>query len=122
MWNFMMFQGDSLRFPLLAHQVFRYLASHRIPRLSSQKLSEKTQTTIADANQIAEEVLSTMRIVRSSACERREADRFENKLGDMLRMNRAIAYMGYSKNTEFCDNAILVAVLFYGGHPVMSSK
>ncbi|CAJ0593586.1 unnamed protein product [Cylicocyclus nassatus] len=87
------------------------------------KLSEKTQTTIADANQIAEEVLSTMRTVRSFACERREADRFENKLGDTLRMNRkkAIAYMGYSWNTEFCDNAILVAVLFYGGHLVMSN-
>ncbi|KHJ80338.1 putative antigen peptide transporter-like 2, partial [Oesophagostomum dentatum] len=80
------------------------------------KLSEKTQTTIADANQIAEEVLSTMRTVRSFACERREADRFEDKLDDTLRMNRkkAIAYMGYTWNNEFCDNAILVAVLFYG--------
>ncbi|KHJ75410.1 antigen peptide transporter-like 2 domain protein [Oesophagostomum dentatum] len=87
-----------------------------------QKLSEKTQTTIADANQIAEEVLSTMRTVRSFACERREADRFEGKLDDTLRMNRkkAIAYMGYTWNNEFCDNAILVAVLFYGGHLVMS--
>ncbi|KAK6041505.1 hypothetical protein COOONC_20991 [Cooperia oncophora] len=33
---------------------------------------------------------------------------------------RAIAYMGYTWNNEFCDNAILVAVLFYGGHLVMS--
>ncbi|KAK6727498.1 hypothetical protein RB195_005279 [Necator americanus] len=87
------------------------------------KLSEKTQTTIADANQIAEEVLSTMRTVRSFACERREADRFEGKLGETLKMNRkkAIAYMGYTWNNEFCDNAILVAVLFYGGHLVMSN-
>ncbi|EPB73129.1 antigen peptide transporter 2 [Ancylostoma ceylanicum] len=86
------------------------------------KLSEKTQTTIADANQIAEEVLSTMRTVRSFACERRESDRFEGKLNETLKMNRkkAIAYMGYTWNNEFCDNAILVAVLFYGGHLVMS--
>ncbi|KAK5964602.1 hypothetical protein GCK32_001549 [Trichostrongylus colubriformis] len=86
------------------------------------KLSEKTQTTIADANQIADEVLSTMRTVRSFACERREVDRFEGKLGETLKMNRkkAIAYMGYTWNNEFCDNAILVAVLFYGGHLVMS--
>ncbi|KAK6010365.1 ABC transporter transmembrane region, partial [Ostertagia ostertagi] len=86
------------------------------------KLSEKTQTTIADANQIADEVLSTMRTVRSFACERREVDRFEGKLDETLRMNRkkAIAYMGYTWNNEFCDNAILVAVLFYGGHLVMS--
>ncbi|CAJ0592093.1 unnamed protein product [Cylicocyclus nassatus] len=87
------------------------------------KLSEKTQTLIADANQIAEEVLSTMRTVRSFACERREADRFESKLGATLRMNKkkAIAYMGYAWNNEFCENAILVAVLYYGGHPVMSN-
>ncbi|XGW21859.1 hypothetical protein V3C99_004653 [Haemonchus contortus] len=86
------------------------------------KLSEKTQTTIADANQVADEVLSTMRTVRSFACERREADRFEGKLAETLKMNRkkAIAYMGYTWNNEFCDNAILVAVLFYGGHLVMS--
>uniref|UniRef100_A0A1I7WTD5 ABC transmembrane type-1 domain-containing protein n=1 Tax=Heterorhabditis bacteriophora TaxID=37862 RepID=A0A1I7WTD5_HETBA len=35
---------------------------------------------------------------------------------------RAIAYMGYTWNNEFCDNAILVAVLFYGGHLVISGK
>ncbi|VDK55168.1 unnamed protein product, partial [Cylicostephanus goldi] len=76
-----------------------------------------------------------MRTVRSFACERREADRFEHKLGDTLRMNRkkwvrsiiwvwiAIAYMGYSWNTEFCDNAILVAVLYddYRGPNQISS-
>ncbi|KJH48596.1 antigen peptide transporter 2 [Dictyocaulus viviparus] len=86
------------------------------------RLSEKTQTTIAQSNQIAEEVLSTMRTVRSFACERREVERFREKLEETLRMNKkkAIAYMGYTWNNEFCDNAILVAVLFYGGHLVMS--
>ncbi|KAK6025614.1 hypothetical protein OSTOST_08481, partial [Ostertagia ostertagi] len=56
--------------------------------ITKMKLSEKTQTTIADANQIADEVLSTMRTVRSFACERREVDRFEGKLDETLRMNR----------------------------------
>ncbi|VDL80853.1 unnamed protein product [Nippostrongylus brasiliensis] len=70
------------------------------------KLSEKTQTTIADANQIAEEVLSTMRIAIVPF--------------SFTKYCRAIAYMGYTWNNEFCDNAILVAVLFYGGHLVMS--
>ncbi|KAJ1351825.1 hypothetical protein KIN20_007976 [Parelaphostrongylus tenuis] len=88
------------------------------------KLSEKTQTTIAQSNQIAEEVLSTMRTVRSFACEQREVKRYEEKLEDTLKMNKkkAVAYMGYTWNNEFCDNAILVAVLFYGGHLVMSDK
>ncbi|VDM61485.1 unnamed protein product [Angiostrongylus costaricensis] len=68
------------------------------------RLSEETQTTIAHSNQIAEEVLSTMRTVRLRT----------------LQFYRAIAYMGYTWNNEFCENAILVAVLFYGGHLVMS--
>ncbi|KIH53443.1 ABC transporter transmembrane region [Ancylostoma duodenale] len=104
---------------LIGALVFMFVMSWRL----SLKLSEKTQTTIADANQIAEEVLSTMRTVRSFACERRESDRFEGKLNETLKMNRkkAIAYMGYTWNNEFCDNAILVAVLFYGGHLVMSA-
>ncbi len=38
-------------------------------------MSEKTQTALADANQVADEVLSSMRTVRSFACETREADR-----------------------------------------------
>lgn len=37
-----------------------------------------------------------------------------------MKKKKAIAYMGYTWNNEFCDNAILVVVLFYGGHLVMS--
>ncbi|CAI2343058.1 unnamed protein product [Caenorhabditis sp. 36 PRJEB53466] len=88
------------------------------------KISEKLQQTIADANQMAEEVLSTMRTVRSFACEKKELKRFEGLLSSTLTVNRkrALAYMGYTWNNEFCDNAILVAVLFYGGHLVMADK
>uniref|UniRef100_A0A8R1DK56 ABC transporter domain-containing protein n=1 Tax=Caenorhabditis japonica TaxID=281687 RepID=A0A8R1DK56_CAEJA len=73
---------------------------------------------------MAEEVLSTMRTVRSFACEKRELKRFEGLLSSTLNVNRkrALAYMGYTWNNEFSDNAILVAVLFYGGHLVMSGK
>lgn len=89
-----------------------------------QKISEKLQQTIADSNQMAEEVLSTMRTVRSFACEKREQKRFEGLLSSTLTVNRkrAVAYVGYTWNNEFCDNAILVAVLFYGGHLVMTGK
>ncbi|EFP07595.1 CRE-HAF-2 protein [Caenorhabditis remanei] len=88
------------------------------------KISEKLQQTIADANQMAEEVLSTMRTVRSFACEKREKTRFENLLSSTLSVNRkrALAYMGYTWNNEFCNNAILIAVLWYGGHLVLNDK
>ena len=42
------------------------------------------QETISKANHVAEEVLSTMRTVRSFACEDREADRFNERLGVTL--------------------------------------
>ncbi|PIO65166.1 ABC transporter, ATP-binding protein, partial [Teladorsagia circumcincta] len=52
------------------------------------RLSEQTQTTIAAANSKAEEVLATMRTVRSFACENYEADSFEDRLDTTLNVNR----------------------------------
>ncbi|MFH4978932.1 hypothetical protein AB6A40_005641 [Gnathostoma spinigerum] len=88
------------------------------------KLSEQTQTSIASANQVADEVLGTMRTVRSFACETREAKRFDHYLDETVHINKkkSIAYMGYTWTNEFCDNAILVAVLFYGGHLVLGGR
>ncbi|CAI5441125.1 unnamed protein product [Caenorhabditis angaria] len=105
---------------LIGALVFMFVMSWRL----AMKISEKLQETIANANQMAEEILSTMRTVRSFACEKREVNRFHNHLDSTLSVNRkrAIAYMGYTWNNEFCDNAILVAVLFYGGHLVMTDK
>ncbi|EJD75434.1 ABC transporter, variant [Loa loa] len=87
-------------------------------------LTEKTQATIAVSNHVAEQVVSTMRTVRSFACEKREARKFQQHLDETLHLSRkkAIVYMGYMWTTEFCDNAILIAVLFYGGHLVLSGK
>ncbi|VIO95856.1 ABC transporter family protein [Brugia malayi] len=87
-------------------------------------LTEKTQGTIATSNHVAEQVISTMRTVRSFACEKREARKFQQHLDETLNLNKkkAIVYMGYMWTTEFCDNAILIAVLFYGGHLVLSGK
>ncbi|WKY10296.1 hypothetical protein Q1695_002555 [Nippostrongylus brasiliensis] len=86
------------------------------------KIMEKSQATVASANNVAHEVLSTIRTVRSFACERREASRFEGKLDETLKMDRkkALAHAGFAFNYELCDNVILVSVLFYGGHLVLS--
>ncbi|KAK6727494.1 hypothetical protein RB195_005277 [Necator americanus] len=88
------------------------------------KLSEETQTTIAKANAKAEEVLGTMKTVRSFACEMFEVKAFEDNLDATLKMNKkkSLAYMGYTWNNEFSENAILLAVLSYGGHLVMSEN
>ncbi|KHJ78891.1 ABC transporter transmembrane region, partial [Oesophagostomum dentatum] len=86
------------------------------------KLSEETQTAVAKANDKAEEVLSTMRTVRSFASEMFEVKAFEENLDSTLKYNRkkSLAYMGYTWNNEFSQNAVLIAVLWYGGHLVMT--
>ena len=87
-------------------------------------MSERTQAAIAQANQIAEQAISSIRTVRSFACEMKECQRFDDKLDYTLSINRkkSVAYMGYTWMNEFCDSAILVAILFYGGHLVISKK
>ncbi|CAP39213.2 Protein CBR-HAF-4 [Caenorhabditis briggsae] len=87
-------------------------------------LSERTQDTIAESNDVAEEVLSTMRTVRSFACENVEADRFYGKLTHTLDVTRtkAIAYIGFLWVSELFQSFIIVAVLWYGGHLVLTQK
>jgi ATP-binding cassette subfamily B (MDR/TAP) protein 9 len=88
------------------------------------KLSERTQGAIAQANQIAEQAIGSIRTVRSFACEFKECDRFEAELNRTLKINgkKSIAYSGYTWLNELTDNAILVAILFYGGHLVLTGK
>jgi ATP-binding cassette subfamily B (MDR/TAP) protein 9 len=81
-------------------------------------LSEKTQEAVAHSNDVAEEVLSTMRTVRSFACEEVEVDRFYAKLTTTLGVTqrKAFAYVGYLWVSERFQTGLNVAVLWYGGH------
>jgi len=87
-------------------------------------LAEKTQEAVAHSNDVAEEVLSTMRTVRSFACEEIEGDRFFDKLTYTLQVTKkkAFAYVGYLWVSELFQTVINVAVLWYGGHLVLSGK
>uniref|UniRef100_A0A7E4VA36 ABC transmembrane type-1 domain-containing protein n=1 Tax=Panagrellus redivivus TaxID=6233 RepID=A0A7E4VA36_PANRE len=87
-------------------------------------LSERTQAAIACANNIAEQAVSSIRTVRSFACEANECARFNEKLDKTLQINgkKSIAYMGYTWMNEFCDSATFVAILFYGGHLVLTKR
>ncbi|PIO57797.1 hypothetical protein TELCIR_20783 [Teladorsagia circumcincta] len=80
-------------------------------------LSERTQNAVADSNDVAEEVLSTMRTVRSFACEEVEGDRFYMKLTKTLNVTKtkAIAYVGFlwvSEVFEYIDR--VPTILHYG--------
>uniref|UniRef100_A0A915CN03 ABC transmembrane type-1 domain-containing protein n=1 Tax=Ditylenchus dipsaci TaxID=166011 RepID=A0A915CN03_9BILA len=65
----------------------------------------------------------TMRTVRSFACEEVEADRFYNKLSDTLAVTkRRLAYVGYLWVSELFQTLINIAVLWYGGHLVLTTS
>lgn len=87
-------------------------------------LSEKTQEAIAQSNDVAEECLSTMRTVRSFACETTEASRFYEKLTFTLYVTRqkAFAYIFFLWTSELFQAVINIAVLWYGGHLVLSGE
>lgn len=64
---------------------------------SFQKLTKEVQTTLAEANKVAEETISAMRTVRSFANEGGEADSYYAKLLAMFQLNKkqALAYACY---------------------------
>ncbi|KAK3084563.1 hypothetical protein FSP39_015479 [Pinctada imbricata] len=67
-----------------------------------QELSEKVQDSLAKANHVAEEVISTIRTVRSFANEDGERERYKKAMDDTYKLNKkqAIAFMGYRWCTQ----------------------
>ncbi|KAK1892047.1 ATP-binding cassette sub-family B member 9 [Dissostichus eleginoides] len=89
-----------------------------------KKLTKEVQTTLAEANKVAEETISSMRTVRSFANEEGEADTYLSKLLVMFQLNRkqALAYAGYMWSSCISELALEIAVLYYGGHLVVSGQ
>ncbi|XP_061586482.1 ATP-binding cassette sub-family B member 9 [Cololabis saira] len=89
-----------------------------------KKLTKEVQTTLAEANKVAEETISAMRTVRSFANESGEADSYCAKLHDMYQLNKkqALAYACYVWSTSISELALEVAILYYGGHLVVSGQ
>ncbi|KAI1722692.1 ABC transporter domain-containing protein [Ditylenchus destructor] len=89
-----------------------------------EKLSEQTQNSIADANRVAEEVISSMRTVRSFACEQKECSRFEEHLHNTLSLykKKTLAVMGFIWVNEIANNIVMIAVLCYGGYLVLTNR
>lgn len=59
-----------------------------------QKLTKEVQTSLAQANKVAEETISAMRTVRSFAGEDHEAESYYSKLLEVFVLNKkqALAY------------------------------
>ncbi|XP_070821297.1 ABC-type oligopeptide transporter ABCB9 [Chaetodon trifascialis] len=89
-----------------------------------KRLTKDVQTTLAEANKVAEETISAMRTVRSFANECGEADSYYAKLLVMLQLNKkqALAYACYMWSSCISELALEVAVIYYGGHLVVSGQ
>uniref|UniRef100_A0A1A8LEP9 ABC-type oligopeptide transporter ABCB9 n=4 Tax=Nothobranchius TaxID=28779 RepID=A0A1A8LEP9_9TELE len=89
-----------------------------------KKMTKEVQTTLAEANKVAEETISAMRTVRSFANEGGEADSYYAKLLVMFQLNKkqALAYACYMWSSSTSELALEVAVLYYGGHLVLTGQ
>ena len=86
------------------------------------KVSEQVQNALAKANSSAEEVISSMRTVRSFAAEKSEAGRYWEKLQntlDCIKKETVIA-CGYRWSTEMTSFIMTLLILYYGGHLVVT--
>ncbi|WAR01939.1 ABCB9-like protein [Mya arenaria] len=88
----------------------------------SNVLAEKVQNSLAEANNVAEEDCSTMRTVRSFANETGEVQRYADKLAETFKLNmrQGFMYSGYVVCSMWFELGLTVAVLYYGGHLVIS--
>lgn len=86
-----------------------------------RKLSKKVQTSLADANGVADEVLASMTTVKAHAAEasanKTYADRLHNFY--ILQIKQSVAYALYAMTNTFLPNSVAAVVLFYGGHLVL---
>ncbi|XP_070760124.1 ABC-type oligopeptide transporter ABCB9 [Enoplosus armatus] len=89
-----------------------------------KKLTKEVQTILAEANKVAEETISAMRTVRSFANEGGEADSYYAKLLSMFQLNKkqALAYACYMWSSCISELALEIAILYYGGHLVVTGQ
>ncbi|KAF4074664.1 hypothetical protein AMELA_G00241780 [Ameiurus melas] len=89
-----------------------------------KKLTKEVQTSLAQANKVAEETISAMRTVRSFAGEEHEAKSYYAKLLEVFALNKkqAVAYTFFMWSSCISELALQVAILFYGGHLVVTDQ
>ena len=89
-----------------------------------KKLSTQVQEATAKANEIAAEVVSSMKTVRSFANEDREFDRYKSRQNAIfkLKVKESFLYGGYRWCTEILALTLDVVVLLYGGHLVLEGE
>lgn len=113
----------SLSTKLTVFTMLCVLVTAIVPKLSGafyQKLAVKVQKSLSEANQVALEIFSNMKTVRSFANEEGECQRYEAKLQDTYTLNKteAVAYGGTNVANSLSGLVIKVGILYFGGRLV----
>lgn len=89
-----------------------------------RRISKDLQSSFAVLNSTAEEKISNIRTVKAFAQEKREIDRYSDKLQDVLKMcYKESLYRGmFFGMTGFSGNAIVLSVLYNGVFMVSNSS
>eukprot|EP00736_Rhodelphis_marinus_P003090 Rmarinus@m.2337 len=87
-------------------------------------LSKLVQEQLAKANAVAQEVIGTMKTVRSFANEKGEHARFCDELKGIyeLQLRQSKIYVAFLTTVSVLPNLVMVLVLYYGGHLVMDGE
>uniref|UniRef100_A0A915J4T7 Uncharacterized protein n=1 Tax=Romanomermis culicivorax TaxID=13658 RepID=A0A915J4T7_ROMCU len=87
-------------------------------------LASRGQDALAKTNEVAEEVIGSMRTVRSFANEEGESRRYNTSLIETLKIgkSKSLAFTGFTWINEWIDLIVLAAVLWYGGHLVLTGR
>ncbi|KDD76599.1 ABC transporter [Helicosporidium sp. ATCC 50920] len=86
-----------------------------------RRISTHVQTTLAEANSVAEEALSTMVTVKAHAAEESTKIAYAARLAAFykLQVRSSVAYAAYMTVNTFSSAAVVAAVLYFGGTLVL---
>ncbi|KAK9831825.1 hypothetical protein WJX74_010840 [Apatococcus lobatus] len=89
-----------------------------------RKLAKKVQTELAEANSVAEEVITSMPTVKAHAAELSASASYAARLAKFfsLQMTESLAYSLYMTISTFLPNVTTAVILFYGGNLVLEGS
>ncbi|CAK9293083.1 unnamed protein product [Gordionus sp. m RMFG-2023] len=107
---------------VMALPLFSYLS--KVYGKFYERLSEKTQQSLAKSNDTTQETLSSIKTVKSFAGENSEILRYSRDLKRTYRLMKrgALLYAGYMWSSKTYELAILILILYYGGHLVLTNR
>jgi ABC-type multidrug transport system fused ATPase/permease subunit len=125
--------GVGLTLMMIASPILTLMALGAVPLIAIfaaiygvfvAKISERYQSALADASEVAQETLSSIRTVRSFAKERHEQARYASSIGASydLGRKRAAAFGAFIGLTSGVVQFALVVVLWFGCNQVIDGK